>query len=136
MQKRPTMIALAVAGVLVGATAGIAAISEVTSVPQPPAALPAVPAETQAAPPTNTETQTSTETQTQATVTETPAPARAPEVVAAPRAAPAPVRVAMNDDERMVRIPFTNRYVLVTNPVFPSAKHARLLRRSRCRRPR
>lgn len=118
MQKTPMTIALAAAGLVV-ATAGVAAIT--TSI-APATEQPAVqqtqvevkaPAETQAA----AETPATTETQTQVVVEKTAAPVAPTRV-----AQPAPVAAASDHEEVvMMRIPFTNHVVRVTNPRFPSA---------------
>ena len=117
MQKRPIAIALTIAGIIAGTTAGIAAINTEGTLAEPVAQQSA--AEVQAP----VEAQTAVETQTPVAVeaqapaeTATPAPVAVPPVTESVR--PAARNTA---DERMVRIPFTNRYVRVTNPTFPSA---------------
>ncbi|HTE15404.1 MAG TPA: hypothetical protein VK642_10035 [Burkholderiales bacterium] len=115
MRKRPITIALAIAGIIAGTTAGIAAINEITPVTAPAALQPA---EVQAP----AESQVAVETQAPAVVVaQAPAEAAAPVRAAAPVGAPARPVARGTDDEKMVRIPFTNYYVRVTNPTFPSA---------------
>lgn len=125
MRKHPVTVALIAAGVLVGAHAGFAAITEAPK------------AETATG--MQTEMQAIAESQTAvqapAPVAEVQAPAEAqpsadatqpvtPPVVSVegPAVMKAPVATAAApSDEYTIRIPFTNRVVKVRNPTFPSA---------------
>lgn len=113
MQKRPITIALAIAGLIAGTTAGIAAINSDIA---PVAAQPAAEVKTA------TEPQLVTEVQAPAAVVAQAEPAAAaPVVTVAPTKAPTPPAARSTHDETMVRVPFTNYYVRVTNPTFPSS---------------
>jgi hypothetical protein len=119
MRKRPITIALVIAGVIAGTTAGIAAInSELAPVAQPVALQPAAEVQAPAESPVALETPAPVEYVAQA-----PAEVVAPVRVSPPPVVSAPVRpmARSTNDEQMVRIPFTNYYVRVTNPTFPSA---------------
>lgn len=109
MQKRPVTIALAIAGIIAGTHAGIAAISTESS-------------ERSVSPaPMQTETQAAAETPAPAAV-EVQAVAEAPAAAPATTAAvTAPAAPSTQSAEHHVRIPFTNYRVKVTNPTFPSA---------------
>ncbi|HTD92095.1 MAG TPA: hypothetical protein VK663_15635 [Burkholderiales bacterium] len=125
MQKRPIAIALAVAGIIAGTHAGIAAInSEITGNVAEPVALKTEPQ--QAA----TEAQAPAEglapVDAQATVESKTPVAQAPvESLVQPRWALTPtdeplrLSASTKDDEYYVRIPFTNKRIKVTNPTFP-----------------
>lgn len=117
MQKRPIIIALAAAGIIVGGTtAGIAALNNSDIAPVP--ATPQISAAEVQAP---AEMQTPAEPQAQVVV-EAQAPAEAAPIVTAQATGTArPAARSATTDERMVRIPFTNRYVKIANPTFPSA---------------
>jgi hypothetical protein len=112
LHKRPITIALIVAGLIAGTTAGIAAInSEVAPKAEPVALQPA----------TEMKAESQVVAEAQAPTTELVAQAPA-EMSAQGKTARAPaVPAARNPDEQMVRIPFTDYYVRVTNPTFPSA---------------
>ena len=133
MRKRPIIIALSVAGIIAGTHAGIAAInSEITTGAGVAADSVAMQTEsqimTEAVMPVETTATTAAEMQapveTQAPVAQTPIESVVQPkwaLTPAPEPARAHVAASSRSDERMVRIPFTNRYVRVTNPTFPSA---------------
>jgi hypothetical protein len=101
MRSNTVTIALAVAGIIAGAHAGIAAVhSESTEViPDTIAAQP--------------EARAADETASDVTQAQAPAPVAEP--------APATTQATATTDERTVRIPFTNLHVKVTHATFPSA---------------
>ena len=116
MQKRPIIIAMAAAGIIAGGTtAGIAALNNSEIAPVP--ATPQISAAEVQAP---AEMQTPAEPQAPVVI-EAQAPAETAPVVTAQATEAARPAARSATDERMVRIPFTNRYVKISNPTFPSA---------------
>ncbi len=111
MRKSPITIALAIAGIIAGTHASIAAISNEST----EKVSEAVTAQTQP--------QAAAQEQAQVQVpVETMDPASQPQVLAqAPTVAPAPAKTSKQMDERLVRIPFTNIHLKVTQSTFPSA---------------
>jgi len=113
MRKHPITIALAIAGIIAGTHAGIAAIDTegVENIAEPVAMQ--QPAEMQ------TEAQAPVDTVEIATQDGTSVLAEAS--VYPPATDAAGVKAGNQMQERMVRVPFTNRYLRVTYPAFPSS---------------
>ena len=113
MRKHPITIALAIAGIIAGTHAGIAAIDteSAENIAEPVAMQ--QPAEMQ------TEAQAPADTVEIATQDGTSVLAEAS--VYPPATEPAGVKAGNHMEQKMVRVPFTNRYLRVTNPTFPSS---------------
>jgi hypothetical protein len=113
MRKHPITIALAIAGIIAGTHAGIAAIdTESTENIAEPVAM-QQPAEMQ------TEAQAPADTVEIATQDGTSVLAEAS--VYPPATEPAGFKAGNQMEQKMVRVPFTNRYLRVTNSTFPSS---------------